>query len=81
VIILLLLSLFLHDSATSTPWEGHFRVEGELGRSILMVFGALLVTIGGDPARVTIDMGGGDDPDDGRALRGLAVQVVRVRPS
>ena len=67
-IVFLMLSIFFHDSATSTPWEGRFRVESEFRRSSLMVFGAILVTIGGgfaissfggDVARVTIDMGVG----------------------
>jgi len=67
-VILLMLSLVLHDSATSSPWAGHFRVESEFRRAFLMVFGAVLVTIGGgfalgsfggDVSRVTVDMGGG----------------------
>ena len=68
VIILLMLSLFIHDSATASPWMGHFRVESEFRKSSLMVFGACLVALGGglalssfggDGTRVTIDMGGG----------------------
>ena len=67
-VVLLLLSLFIHDSATSSPWKGRLRVESEFRKSLLMVFGALLATLGGGMAlgslgggvlRVTIDMGGG----------------------
>jgi len=68
VIILLMLSLYFHDSATRSPWRGRLRVDSEFRKSSLIVIGALLVTLGGGlaissfgggVARVTIDMGGG----------------------
>ena len=66
VIIFLTLSIFLHDSATRSPWRGHLRVESEFRKSSLIVLGAVLIALGGGlvvssfgggVTRVTIDMG------------------------
>jgi len=66
VIIFLMLSIFLHDSATRSPWRGHLRVESEFRKSSLIVLGAILVALGGGlvvssfgggVTRVTIDTG------------------------
>jgi hypothetical protein len=68
VVILLMLSLYLYDSATRSPWKGFLRVDSEFRKSSLMVFGTCLVALGGGLAlssvggnltTVTVDMGGG----------------------